>query len=656
MPLLRALLAPAQRSKRMGRLDGRRTAAGVTVTPEKAMQVNAVYSCVRLLAESGSGLPISALRKTSGGRRPADDHPHARLLHEPNPNMDGDEYRRLVFAFQALRGNAFGYMERQQNGRVHRLWPIRPTSVTGARLNDGSLAYDVELDDDEYAPLRGVKVGNRVRVRREDMLHYRALGWGDFGLSPIALARQTVGTSYAAQAYVGGFFERDASPGGVVSVPGELSDTQYDRLTEQWQDLHEGFDRSHRLAILEGGASWAKVGLAPADAAFLEIHKLGRTDIASMYNIPAFMIGSEEATTWGTGIEQMSLGYVIYALAPFLTRYEKETARLFGPRDGGYYVRINTGGLLRGDLQSRYAAYATGRQWGWLSVNDILAREDEDPIGPDGDQYLQPLNMVPAGTTAPPAARASHPAPAPVPVPVGWRRQVRVGPIAERFPAHLTGHREALEDYFTAQRDELLAALTAPGERSVRDAAAAWVAAADRSWDEQLAEILLRLALALAGDLGPTVAGPLGGSFTTALMRLFFEDETRYAAETINRTTAEKVARLMEDPDVDPVDALTELFAGFLESRVPQLAEARVQKVGNVTALEAGRQAGATTKTWVAVGGSRPTHQAANGQTVGIDDEFTVGAARGRYPRDHRLGVDEIAGCDCTMTLQRDED
>ncbi|MFR9807073.1 phage portal protein [Pseudonocardia sp. RS010] len=642
MPLLRSLLTPERRSKRMGRLDGRGTSAGVPVDPERALQVAAVYSCVRLLAEGAGTLPIAALRKAEGRRLAGDDHPAAHLLHEPNPNMDGAEYRRQIVAWQALRGNGFGYIERQNDGSARGLWPLRPTSVEGARIPDGRLAYDIELADDEFAPLRGVKVGSKTRVLRENVLHYRALGTGDFGLSPIALARQSVGTSFAAQAYVGGFFQRDASPGGVVSVEGELSDKQYERMVAQWQDLHEGFDRAHRLALLEGGAKWEKVSLAPADAQFLEIYKVGRADIAGMYNIPPFLVGDTAATTWGSGIEQMSLGYVIYALAPFLTRFEQETNRLFGPRAGGYYTRINTGGLLRGDLQSRYAAYATGRQWGWLSVNDILRREDEDPIGDEGDQYLQPLNMVPAGSPGPEQTRSA-------PVPAGWRRQVRVSQVTEQFPAHLTRHREALEDYFTEQRDEILAEL---GARRSRDAAAAAAEAASPAWTERLASLLQTLALDAAGDIGELVAGKLGGSFSAGLMRLFFGEETFATASNINTTTATRVEQLLADPEADPLDAITELFAGFLANRVPQLADARVAKVGNVAALEAGRQNGATRKTWRTRGATtRPTHDVLDGVTVDLDDDFQVGEARGSYPRDHRLGVDEIAGCDCTIDL-----
>src|SRR5699024_7387748 len=130
-------------------------------------------------------------------------------------------------------------------------------------------------------------------------------------------------------------------PGGVVSVDGELTDTQYDRLTAQWRSLHEGFDKAHRLALLEGGAKWETTTLSPVDAAFLETYKLTRADIAGIYGVPPHMIGDvDRSTSWGSGIEQQSLGYVIYSLMSYLTRLEKATAAKLFP-NGNEYLKFN---------------------------------------------------------------------------------------------------------------------------------------------------------------------------------------------------------------------------------------------------------------------------------------------------------------------------
>lgn len=644
MPLIRQALrgGRVERSRGLPAVNASGTAAGLSVTPERALQVGAVYSCVRLLAESGSGLPVGLFRRAGTGRQRVEDHPLVPLVtDQANPTLDSAEFWRLIFAWMLLRGNAYAYVERGTWGDPLGLWPIAPTSVEPGRGGGGQLLYRVELASDEYAPIREK---NGV-VSGEDLLHYRALGLGVEGLSPIGLARQSVATSFAASSYIGRFFQNDASPGGIVSVPGALTDTQYERLTEQWRDRHEGFSRAHRLAVLEAGAKWERVGLAPADAAFLDIHRLGRKDIAAMYNIPAFMVGDDTATTWGSGIEQMSLGYVIYALMPWLVRAERVTRRLHGG-DRNLYLRFDPDGLLRGDLGARYEAYAKGRQWGWLSVNDIRAKEDEDPIE-DGDLYLQPVNMVPAGTLPAPTPEPAPPVdpeedPLVDPASTGGRRAYRARPPAELAPAWVDRHRDALRSFLGRQRDAALAAQTRATEDAVE-------AVSGPSWTEELAAILFELAFQLAGEIGQRTADGLGGSFVVEWLRAYLETDADSVAKRVNATTTEQLAHALADAE-DPKEALVEFFALMLEERAASLARARVNTVGNFSQHEAARQSGAIAKTWRTTGTeTRPSHAAVDGQTVGMDETFEVGGRRGRWPRDGRLGVDEVAGCDCTL-------
>lgn len=642
MPLLRKMLARGAEQARSGNsrramppLRGSGSAAGVSVTPEKALQIGAVYSCVRLLAETGSMLPVGVYRQADGGRAHVDDHPIAPLIiDQPNPNMDSAEFFRLLLAWQLLRGNAYAYVQRNRGGDPVGLWPIAPTSVEPRLAESGRLVYAVTLAEDEFAPI----TESRGLVPADNMLHYRALGFGLEGLSPVGLARQSVGTAWAAQNYIGGFFDRDASPGGVVSVPDELSDQSYERLEQQWKDLHEGFDRSHRLAILEAGAKWEKVSLSPADAAFIDTHKLTRSDIAGIYGVPPHMIGDvEKSTSWGSGIEQQSLGYVLYALTPWLTRLERVTARLRRSGETGLYVRFNVDGLLRGDIQSRYSAYAQGRQWGWLSANDVRRAEDEDPID-DGDTYLSPVNMVPAGDVAAPSQRS---------LAAGRLYRAAQAP-ADAAVSEVTRHREALAEYFADLREQTLAVYSAPRSRDAGDVR---TELDEPGWVERLAALLVELALPLLVSAGSELAHALGGSFRSELARAYIETNADYAADNIMRTTRDQVAAALADGG--DREGLVELFARMLETRPAELARARVNEVGNFARHEAARQSGVTRKTWRSTGSeTRPSHTAADGQTVGIDEQFTVGGRRGRWPRDHRLGVDEVAGCDCVLEFE----
>lgn len=642
MPMLRRLVHARRGRLERGRkslppLTGKSTAADVVVTPERALQVAAVFSCIRLLAETGSMLPTGMFRREGESRIRVDDHPASPLLtYQANPQLEAGEFWSQILGWMLLRGNAAAYIERNGGGQPIGLWPIAWTSVEPHRVPDtGELVYKVTLADDEWAPIS--EKGGRVRA--ENLLHFRAFGiGGPEGLSPIGMARQSVGTGYAATSYIGGFFARDASPGGIVSVPGSLKGDQYERLERQWRDLHEGFDKSHHLAILEGGAKWEHTTLSPADAQFLEVYKLTRSEIAGIYGVPPHLIGDvEKSTSWGSGIEQQSLGYVIYSLMPWLTRLERTAGQLL--KDPSLYVKFNPDALLRGDITQRFTAYAQARQWGWMSVNDIRAKEDEPPID-GGDQYVVPLNMVPAGQTAPPAARALPHAP-----------HTRAAdeahtPGPDQLAAWVTRHYEAISDFFAQQGEEVLAAL------QVRPDTPADELLDLAKENEALTEILVQLARGLVGEVGSAVAATLGGNFVQEATTAYVTAGATATAANINETTlAEVKSTLAADKTPHEVQSsIRDMFGQMTKARAKQLAQARVNGTANFAAHEGAKHGGARTKTWrVWDANPRKTHQRADGQTVDIRDDFQVGSHHGRWPHDSRLGVDEIAGCTCRL-------
>ncbi|MGA5605928.1 phage portal protein [Streptomyces griseoincarnatus] len=639
MPLIRRVLRREERGRRksLPPLTGTRTAADVTVTPERALQLAAVYSCVRLLAETGSMLPTGTFRREGNSRVPFEDHPAARLLSfQANPQLPSGELWAQVLGWMLLRGNAAVYVERSNGGMPVGLWPIAWTSVEPRRVKEtGELVYKVTLEDDEWAPIREAE----GLVRAENLLHFRSFGIGGVeGLSPIGMARQSVGTGYAATAYIGGFFARDASPGGMVSVPGKLTDTQWERLNRQWLDLHEGFDNSHRLGVLEGGATWQKTTLSPADAQFLEVYKMTRAEIAGIFGVPPHMVGDvERSTSWGSGIEQQSLGYVIYSLMPWLTRMERTARQLFGG-DPALYMKFNPDALLRGDTAQRFAGYAQARQWGWMSVNEIRAKEDEAPIE-GGDDYLQPLNMVPAGSAAPVEQRALP------------GRQARTGdsvetPAAEDLPSWITRHYEAISAFFAEQGEQVLSLLGVRPDATAEDLI-------DLSADnETLTEILLQLARGLAAEVGSATAASLGGAFVLEETSAALAASAAATAANVNATTVEQLRSSINlgHAPAEVQESVRKMFDGMTESRARVLAQARVSTTTNFASHEGAKHAGARTKTWrVWDANPRPTHARADGQTVDIRDEFRIGSRSGRWPHDHRLGVDEIAGCTCRL-------
>ncbi len=637
MPMIRRLLGgrTERGRKSLPRLDGRSTAAGVSVTPERALQVAAVFSSVRLLAETGSMLPTGVFQKSGNTRLPAMEHPLAPLLtYQANPHLDAGEFWAQVLGWMLVRGNGGVYIERSNGGAPVGLWPVAWTSVEPRRMKEtGEPVWKITLDDDEWAPIRE----RDGLVRSENFLHFRSFGVGGAeGLSPIGMARQAVGTGYAATAYIGQFFERDASPGGIVSVPGKLSDTQWERLTRQWKDLHEGFDKAHQLAVMEAGAKWEKTTLSPADAQFLEVYKLTRAEIAGIFGVPPHMIGDvERSTSWGSGIEQQSLGYVIYSLLPWLTRLERTANRLFG--DPSVYLKFNPDALLRGDTAARFAGYAQAVQWGWMSVNEVRAKEDEAPID-GGDVYLQPLNMAPLGSAAPPAQRALP------------GRQTRADeaetPALEDMPSWITRHYEAISAFFAEQGEHVL------GQLGLRPDATAEELIDLSADNETLTEILLQLARGLAAEVGAATAASLGGAFVLEETSAALAASAAATAANVNATTVEQLRstiNLAQAPS-EIQESARDMFDRMTESRARVLAQARVSSTTNFAAHEGAKHAGARTKTWrVWDANPRQTHARADGQTVDIRDEFRIGSRSGRWPHDHRLGVDEIAGCTCRL-------
>ncbi|HXF71502.1 MAG TPA: phage portal protein [Actinomycetota bacterium] len=369
------------------------TAAGVRVSPESALRLSAVYACVSLIAETIGSLPAHLLLEDGRFRRRAVGHPLERTLTErANPEMEAGEFWEQMVGWKLVRGNALAWIETARDGTVA-LWPIPWHRVRVARTSSGRLAYLLRLTAADH--VGSLPAETEVALLQEEVLHIRNWGLGPVGLSPIAQAAEAIGLASAAEEYGARFFAQDARPGGYLKVPGNMDEQTWAKLRARWRELHEGAKRAHVVGLLEGGMDWVKVGVSPEEAQFLELRRFQVADIARMFRVPPHMIGDvERSTSWGSGIEQQGIGFVTYTLRTHLTRLERVVRTRLLAAEPGLFLRWNVSGLLRGDVKSRHEAYAIGRQWGWLSVNDIRALEDMDPVE-GGDAYLQPLNMAP---------------------------------------------------------------------------------------------------------------------------------------------------------------------------------------------------------------------------------------------------------------------
>ena len=369
--------------------------AGKHVNERSAMQMTAVYSCVRILAEAVAGLPLHLYKYTEeGGKEKAVDHPLYLLLHdEPNPEMSSFVFRETLMTHLLLWGNAYAQIIRNGKNEVVALYPLMPNKMSVDRDERGQLYYTYQRSHEEAPTMKG----SSVILKPSEVLHIPGLGFdGLVGYSPIAMAKNAIGMAIACEEYGAKFFANGAQPGGVLEHPGTIKDPQ--RVRESWQSTFGGSGNANRIAVLEEGMKYTPIAISPEQAQFLETRKFQINEIARIFRVPPHMVGDLEKSSF-SNIEQQSLEFVKYTLDPWVIRWEQSIMRsLLTPEEKKtFYVKFNLEGLLRGDYQSRMNGYAIGRQNGWMSANDIRELENLDriPTEEGGDLYLINGNMLP---------------------------------------------------------------------------------------------------------------------------------------------------------------------------------------------------------------------------------------------------------------------
>jgi len=367
------------------------SSAGARVTPETALNFSAVYTAVKIITENVAMIPLPLYkRRPDGGKDRHTLHPYHRLLRlKPNRFMTGFQFREYLTGHVLLRGNGYAQKIYNRGNVVTELLVLHPSRVR------------VEVEDDLKVVYLYRRPDNReVKIPQREMFHLQ--GYTDHGIegcSPITHMREAVGLGLTAQEFGSNLFARQAAPGGVLEHPKALSDEARRRLRQDFDNAYAGGHNAGKTMVLEEGMSWKAVGMAARDAEFLLTRRFQIEEIARIYRIPLYMLQDHTHSTF-SNIEHLSLDFVTQCLMPWLRRWEETIQRdLFDSTDD-VFAEFLVDGLLRGDIASRYAAYATGRQWGWLSVNDIRARENMNPVE-GGDVYLQPMNMVDANAPAP---------------------------------------------------------------------------------------------------------------------------------------------------------------------------------------------------------------------------------------------------------------
>lgn len=371
------------------------SSAGKNVNERSAMQMTAVYSCVRILAEAVAGLPLHLYRyKEDGGKERAIANNLYHLLHdEPNKEMSSFIFRETLMTHLLLWGNAYAQIIRNGKGEVIALYPLMPNKMQVDRDENGELYYIYTRSSDEAKTMEGVT----VYLTPRDVLHIPGLGFdGLVGYSPIAMAKNAIGLAIATEEYGAKFFANGAAPSGVLEHPGTIKDPS--RLRENWNSTFGGSANSGKVAVLEEGMKYTPISISPEQAQFLETRKFQIDEIARIFRVPPHMVGDLEKSSF-SNIEQQSLEFVKYTLDPWVIRWEQSLSRSLLNEDEKrkYFFKFNLEGLLRGDYESRMSGYATARQNGWMSANDIRELENLDKIPAEdgGDLYLINGNMLP---------------------------------------------------------------------------------------------------------------------------------------------------------------------------------------------------------------------------------------------------------------------
>jgi HK97 family phage portal protein len=652
-------------------LGGWDTSAGVDVSPERALQVTTVFACVRILAETLASLPLHLYKRLSNdAKERAREHPLYSILHDlPNPEMTAFEFRETLMGHVATWGNGYSEIQLNKGGQVMELWPLRPDKMKIER-RDGELWYTYRLPKPD-------KFGRtEVILRKEQLLHVHGLGFdGIQEYNPIRLARDAVGLAMATEGYGGRFFKNGASPGGVLEHPGTLSPEAHKNLRESWEEQHKGLDRSSRLAILEEGMKYNQIGLPPETAQFLQTRKFQVSEIARFYRVPPHMVADLDRATF-SNIEHQGLEFVMYTMMPWMVRWEQAIGRdLLGTAERRqYFAGFLVDALLRGDIKSRYEAYAVARQNGWMNADEIRARENLNPM-PDGQGqiYLVPLNMVPADQVGlepswdqPPSGddgegRGYFPG-----------NSAQDGRSEERARRSARGRHRLMLAHMRVYRD-VAARIVRREVNDVRNAAAKffkrrdaqsftlWLGEFYREHVEFVAQQMMPLARSYGELVAAEAQGEIGESqemtprlesFVTAYVGGYAARHASISEGRIRGTVQEAL-----EANEDPLEALEADLETWEEKRSDEISRWEAVRFGSALAVMVYLIGGILRLRWVAFGDTCPYCRDLDGKVVGIKQFFLPagsdyepdGAERPLHVS-HNVGHPPAHhGCDCMV-------
>jgi len=365
------------------------TAAGMVVNEQTAMRISVVYRCVSLIAGTVASLPCEVFRYSGERAEPARTHPAHWLLHnEPNPLMTANAFWKNYIWWALMRGNGYGLIDRSRSGIPVAITLAPPTSVSTDFSQDRRrLFYQVRVES-----------GEQRKFDQSDMLHFAFIGWdGKQGRAPLECARDAVGLAAAAQEFNERFFSQGNAADIAMEFPGTIKEDQLKLIMENYQKVRTGIGR-HRLPLVSsGGATIKRIDFDAEKSQLVDARNFQVEDICRFYGVPPHMVGhTSKSTSWGSGIEEQTLGFVKFTLRDILKGLEQEIDRKLLGR-GDYFCKFNLDALLRADSKGRsefYKAAVGGTQSpGFMTVNEVRSLENLPPLE-GGNELFVP---VPAG-------------------------------------------------------------------------------------------------------------------------------------------------------------------------------------------------------------------------------------------------------------------
>ena len=378
-------------------VGGRVTTTGEVVSTASVLGLASAWACVNLLAGTIASLPLMVYRTQGGARMVASDHPLYMILHNsPNADQTAVDFWEFICACIELGGNAYAEIIRSSDGRVIALSvPIAPEIMTVRRLRDGSLQY--EWSDG----------GIRLVAAQENMLHIRGFGGNPLGgLSTLSFGRQTFGLAQAIERASGDTFRNGVRPSGLLKTADTLTLDQRKQAEELLQEKFTGALNAGRPMLLDRGMDWVQLSISPEDAQMLQSRAFSVEEVCRFFGVPPFMVGhTEKTTSWGTGLEQQTLGFQKFTLRRRLKRIEQALSKqLLSPADrqAGIVIEFNLEGLLRGDSGARASFYQQMLSNGVMTINEVRALENLAPVEGGEVPRMQmqnvPINQISRGS------------------------------------------------------------------------------------------------------------------------------------------------------------------------------------------------------------------------------------------------------------------